>query len=107
MNGMNVLIFNAGSSSLKFCLLDAPGERTLADGEIDWAVEPARLKLRHGGEATAEREGLIVRTPADAVAQVLRELRLGPSGAANGRDDELWAVAHRVVHGGDRRHAAV
>lgn len=37
---MKFLIFNPGSSSLKFSLIGAHGERTLADGGVDWVQKP-------------------------------------------------------------------
>jgi acetate kinase len=58
---MKGLIFDAGSSSLKFRMLKAHGERTLTEGNIG-----------------------AVTTHADAVAHVLREMKqliLTPKGA--------------------------
>ena len=34
---MSILVFNAGSSSLKFGLFDAEARRALVSGGIDWA----------------------------------------------------------------------
>ncbi|HYJ76082.1 MAG TPA: acetate kinase [Kineosporiaceae bacterium] len=69
-----VLVLNAGSSSVKYRLLDpATGER-LADG-------------------TVER----VQDAGDAVRQVVKDL-----GNALRDAGEVAAVGHRVVHGGDR-----
>ena len=102
---MKVLVFNAGSSSLKFSLIEAARERTLLEGAIEWAVAPARLTLRAAGQAAVRRE-LTVRRHADAVAHVLAKLQAG--GSAPVRDPaEIGAVGHRVVHGGDRYAAAV
>ena len=82
---MNILIFNAGSSSLKFSLLEDEHERTLMEGGIDWSD-------------LAAQEQLSVRTHADAVPRVLSQI---------GSSRPLNAVGHRVVHGGDRYGAAV
>ena len=102
---MKVLVFNAGSSSLKFSLLEAERERPLLEGAIDWAVAPARLNLRRGDHAPVRRD-LTVRTHSDAAAHVLAELQAGPSAPV--RDpSEIRAVGHRVVHGGDRYSTAV
>jgi acetate kinase len=102
---MKVLAFNAGTSSLKFSLIEAARERTLLEGAIEWAVAPARLTLRAAGQAVVRRE-LTVRKHADAVAHVLAELQ--PGASAPVRDPaEIGAVGHRVVHGGDRYAAAV
>jgi acetate kinase len=77
---MNVLVCNAGSSSLKFALLEAEGEQLLAGGGVDWAP-----------------------TPSGTARRVLEELRSGRSGSAPAID----AVGHRVVHGGARYPRAV
>ena len=37
---MPILVCNTGSSSLKFSLFEAEGERLLAEGGIDWATAP-------------------------------------------------------------------
>jgi acetate kinase len=72
------LIFNAGSSSLKFSLIEAEREGTLAEGSVDWAAAPGRFCVRRRGQAAVQKE-LTVRTHADAVAPVLDELETGPS----------------------------
>ena len=38
---MQILVLNTGSSSVKFSLIEARGERTLLEGQADWAAEPA------------------------------------------------------------------
>ena len=37
---MHLLVCNTGSSSLKFSLFEAEGERLLAEGGIDWSTAP-------------------------------------------------------------------
>ena len=71
---MNVLVFNAGSSSLKFSLLEAEQERPLLDGAIDWSGEPARLMLRRPDRPDVTRD-LHVRRHRDAIACLTEELR--------------------------------
>lgn len=102
---MKILVFNAGSSSLKFSLLEAERERTLVEGCIDWAAAPARFSVRRRGQEAVQRE-LTVWTHADAVAYILDELQAGRSVPVRLLAD-VRAVAHRVVHGGDRYGAAV
>jgi acetate kinase len=97
-----ILVCNAGSSSLKFSLFDTEDEVLLADGAIDWLRKPAQLVFRAANRPEL-REELKVKKHADAVARILDDLQtadlLGP--------DELQAVGHRVVHGGDRYTSAV
>lgn len=85
--GMKILIFNAGSSTLKFSLMEADRERTLAEGVIECA--PASSC-----------------THADSVARILDRLQSGASAPLRALA-EIRAVGHRVVHGGDRYATAV
>jgi acetate kinase len=92
---MRVLVFNCGSSSLKYRLIEVPAERELAGGEAQRVgprtAEPARIVHRVAGRETTH--------PADmpdhgaAFDQVMRLL-------AAGQDLSPDALGHRVVHGG-------
>jgi acetate kinase len=94
---MKVLIFNSGSSSLKFALFEAAREQSLVEGSIDWAHEPTLLVVNWQGRPTDKRE-LKIRGHAQAIGSILDEL---------GDADEIGAVGHRVVHGGERYSSAV
>src|SRR5712692_6240117 len=111
---MRILVLNAGSSTLKFSLIDSEGERVLASGVADWSAEPARLTIRRpphptlspsGGEGRVRGDRpesdkpLSIRRHADAVHPVLAEL------AEYAHD--IAAVGHRVVHGGERYTSSV
>jgi acetate kinase len=100
-----ILVCNAGSSSLKFSLFDAENEVLLADGGIDWLRKPARLVFRAANQP-AIREELKLEKHADAVGRILDDLQAGASAALQNPED-LRAVGHRVVHGGDRYTSAV
>jgi acetate kinase len=100
-----ILVCNAGSSSLKFSLFDAEDEVLLADGGVDWLTKPARLVFR-GANQPEIREELKLEKHADALARILDDLQAGASAALQGPED-LRAVGHRVVHGGDRYTSAV
>jgi acetate kinase len=100
-----ILVCNAGSSSLKFSLFEAEDELLLADGGIDWLTKPARLVFR-GATQPEIREELKLEKHADAVARILDDLQAGASAALQSPED-LRAVGHRVVHGGDRYTSAV
>jgi acetate kinase len=102
---MKVLVLNAGSSSLKFSLYDTDWERVLGEGLADWSAQPARLAVRPQG-AAEKRTDLDVRHHEDAIGRVLEELLYGKPPLLGGTDD-LGAVGHRVVHGGDRYTTAV
>ncbi|GEM90166.1 acetate/propionate family kinase [Oceanithermus desulfurans] len=83
---MNVLVLNAGSSSLKFSLTDTRAQRHRLRGLVERiGLEQARLTLEGRTEAVAAADH------AAALQAVLRRLDL----------DLVEAVGHRVVHGGD------
>src|SRR5215472_4750483 len=100
-----ILVCNVGSSSFKFSLFDAEDELLLADGGIDWLTKPARLVFRATNQLEIHEE-LKLEKHADAVVRILEDLQAGPSPALDSIED-LRAVGHRVVHGGDRYTSAV
>src|SRR6476620_12503962 len=100
-----ILVCNAGSSSLKFSLFDAEDEVLLAEGGIDWLRKPTRLVFRRSDQPEI-REELKLEKHADAVARILDDLQAGPLAALQNPED-LRAVGHRVVHGGERYTSAV
>jgi acetate kinase len=63
---MHILVCNSGSSSLKFSLFEAEGERLLAEGGIDWSTTPTRLVVRCMGQPEV-REELTLQHHADRV----------------------------------------
>ena len=100
-----ILVCNSGSSSLKFSLFEAEEELLLVEGGVDWSRKPTRLVFRRTGEGEL-REELKVGKHADAIVRILDDLQAGPSAALDGLED-LRAVGHRVVHGGERYTSAV
>src|SRR5215469_4140466 len=100
-----ILVCNAGSSSLKFSLFDTDDEVLLVDGGIDWLRKPAQLVFRRANQPEI-REELKLEKHADAVVRILDDLQTGSSPSLQSPED-LRAVGHRVVHGGDRYTSAV
>jgi acetate kinase len=100
-----ILVCNAGSSSLKFSFFDAEDEVLLADGGIDWIKKPTRLVFRRADQPEI-REELKLEKHTDAVARIFDDLQAGPSPVLHSVE-ELRAVGHRVVHGGERYTSAV
>ncbi len=93
---MSIVVFNAGSSSLKFGLYDQDAV-TLATGAIDWAAnrEQAELTLWREG-AEPERSQHKIPNYHAAIGRALEAL----TGAKSRR--EITAVGQRVVHGGPK-----
>ncbi len=98
---MNILVYNCGSSSLKFRLYAMPEERELAGGEFQRigsrTSESPVVVYRVAGEA--RRETGAWKTHAEAAESVYRIVAL--AGASR-----IDAVGHRIVHGGERFHAS-
>ena len=94
---MNFLVLNAGSSTLKFRLLELRGAsdeepRVLVQGLVDrWGTPQAGLKVTAGG-GEATRQSVAAESPAEAAAHAIRACH--PHG--------IDALGHRVVHGGPR-----
>ena len=93
---MNVLLLNAGSSSLKFSLLNSDDRAVIASGTADWSGKTTHYEFTGtGGES---RESTVPwRHASDAVRHVVSDLKRE---ALRDRT-ELQAVGHRWVHGGD------
>ena len=101
---MRLLIFNAGSSSLKFELLElasGPASR-LASGTFADEDGTGQYRLKSNPADTSRSPA--VRTLAEAAKHALDWLAGGPG---HGRDllAAVEATAHRIVHGGARFHA--
>ena len=95
---MNVLVLNAGSSSLKYQLINVETHEVLAKGICE-RVGSAEAFHKHGID---ENEVVIDTHMPDhnaAMALVLEALTSGPTKAIDSLDD-IDAVGHRVVQGG-------
>jgi acetate kinase len=93
-----VLVLNCGSSSVKYQLfvVPGPGHDRLDDGDDGHDGGHDGLDGLDGGQVLAEGVVERVTDHAAALDDVLHRLRAAP-----GLDD-LLAVGHRVVHGGER-----
>jgi acetate kinase len=98
---MKVLVINAGSSSIKFELYDMPAERVLASGLVERIGEQgSRLLWRSDGDAIERELRQVIPDHAAGLVLVLEAIS-GGEGAPLERLEELGAVGHRVVHGGE------
>lgn len=98
---MNILVLNCGSSSVKFQLLEMTEERLLAKGLVERiGAGQARVKYKTpAGKLTREPDEITDHTT--AVAYVLDLLTKGGQAVVDSLDD-IAAIGHRVVHGGER-----
>ena len=96
---MSILVFNAGSSSLKFGLFDSEALETLVSGAIDWADgdrRRAKFTLRCGHQQQTQSTVDV----ADDGAAATRAIR------ALLEEHNISVVGHRVVHGGSNLQSA-
>jgi acetate kinase len=105
---MNVLVLNAGSSTLKFQLIRTDPDRMardaddrLARGVIDRIGGEALLDL-HATGRPRERGARPVRDLRAALETLLRWLATALPADVYGGVRDIHAVGHRVVHGGER-----
>ncbi len=98
---MKVLVINCGSSSLKYQLIDSDNQEALAVGICDRiGLELGDLKhTPAGGERFAKE--IEIKDHEVAVKLVLQALTDKEHGVIESLD-EIGAVGHRVVHGGEK-----
>ena len=99
---MKILVINAGSSSLKYQLIDMENETLLAKGLCERIGIDGHLKHSPlvGGKPVFN-EDLPMPTHAEAIAAVIDKLTSAEYGVVASMK-EIDAVGHRVVHGGEK-----
>lgn len=99
---MKVLVINAGSSSLKYQLIDVEKKTVIAKGLID------RIGIKDSNiiyKPSMGKKGFeIVRDVKDHVEaiRIVIDAMLDPENGVIKSMDEIDAVGHRVVHGGEK-----
>ena len=99
---MKVLVINAGSSSLKYQLIDMETEAVLAKGLCERIGIDGHLKHTPliGGKPVFN-EDISLPTHSEAIAAVIDKLTSAEYGVVASMS-EIDAVGHRVVHGGEK-----
>lgn len=97
---MNVLVINCGSSSLKYQLINADSEKALASGICERIGIDGKFKYKSNTGAKVEKE-VTMETHETAIKIVLDAL-IDPENGVIKSLDEIGAVGHRVVHGGEK-----
>ena len=97
---MNVLVVNAGSSSLKYQLCDTTSATVYAKGICERiGTEGSLIEHKHLIKGLKVEESHAMPTHAEAMKFVVEKL-LDPEYGCISSMDEIEAVGHRVVHGG-------
>ena len=99
---MKILVINAGSSSLKYQLIDMETEQVMAKGLCERIGIDGHLKHSPlvGGKPVFN-EDVPMPTHSEAIAAVIDKLTSAEYGVV-GSMKEIDAVGHRVVHGGEK-----
>jgi acetate kinase len=97
---MKVLVVNAGSSSIKYQVMDMTDESVLAKGLVDRVGIPGTT-LKH--EPIGKDDVLIKKDLPDHTAgmKLVLDVLINPEYGCIKSMDEIGAVGHRVVHGGE------
>lgn len=103
---MIILVVNAGSSSLKYQLFDMDNEIVLAKGLCDRiGIEGSFIKHNTHDERSVIKE-IVMTTHKDAIAALMKVLTHDEWGVIKSLN-EISAVGHRVVHGGEKFFSSV
>ena len=105
---MNILVINAGSSSLKYQLLNPETGSLLAKGLCERIGIDGKFtyKPQVEGKAALDAVDVAMPTHSEAIQAVLDALVDGKNGVV-GSMKEIEAVGHRVVHGGEAFNKSV
>ena len=102
---MKVLVINCGSSSLKYQLIDMENEGVLAQGLVERiGIEGSILTQKVNGEKYIIEQPM--ESHKDAIRLVLEALVDENHGVIKNMN-EISAVGHRVVHGGEKYSKSV
>ena len=105
---MNVLVINAGSSSLKYQLLNPATGTLLAKGLCERIGIDGKFtyKPQVEGKQTLKAVDVAMPTHSEAIQTVLNAL-VDPENGVIASMNEIGAVGHRVVHGGEKFASSV
>lgn len=98
---MNILVINCGSSSIKFQLIDSGSEQCIAKGICERiGIEGSMLTYAPSG---GEKISTVTPMPDHTVAvRLVLEALTDPGTGVVKHLDEIGAVGHRLVHGGEK-----
>ncbi len=103
---MKILVLNCGSSSVKYKLIETANNDTLAEGGVERiGLEDGFLKFKRA-DGSKETVSLGHVDHNGAVSAILNNLTDEKEGCIKSYD-EIDAVGHRVVHGGEKFNKSV
>ena len=98
---MNIIVVNAGSSSVKLTCYWPTVDSVMATGMVERIGLNGTLLHYQAGEREPVKKPVKIRNTAEAVAVLARHLVDPQTGCLNSLE-EVQAVGHRVVHGGEK-----
>ena len=98
---MNILVINAGSSSLKYQLLNPETQQVLAKGLCERIGIDGKFTYKPEGKQAVKEADVAMPTHSEAIKAVLDALVDKDNGVISSMK-EIDAVGHRVVHGGEK-----
>ncbi len=103
---MNIIVLNCGSSSIKYQLFDMPSKKVLVKGLVEKiGLKGSAIKLQRDGEKDVKLTGEILdhQQGIEFLLGILISEEYGVLKSLN----EINAVGHRVVHGGEEFSGSV
>ena len=100
---MNILVINSGSSSIKYQLFQMPSKQPICSGLVERiGIEGSFIKhtVFANGEKISIEKDAFISNHGEGLKQVLALLAEGEL-AVIASPDDVAAVGHRVVHGGE------
>ena len=98
---MNILVINAGSSSLKYQLLNPDTQEVLAKGLCERIGIDGKFTYKPAGKDPIKDADVAMPTHSEAIQTVLHALVDEKNGVISSMK-EIDAVGHRGVHGGEK-----
>ena len=105
---LKILVVNAGSSSLKYQLIDMENESVLAKGNCEQIGTESTFTHKVPSDETKNIKALPMEMPDHAAAlKIVLNTLVDASHGVIGSTDEIDAVGHRVLHGGEKFSGSV
>ena len=105
---MNILVINCGSSTIKFQLIDVEkNNEVIAKGRCDMVgYKESNIIYNNVRDGIKKNEDIPMPTHKEALEVLLNTLMDKEIGVITSMD-EIYAVGHRVVHGGEKFNSSV
>lgn len=98
---MKILVVNCGSSSLKYQLVEMKDNKVICKGVVERIGIEGSILTHENFQGEKQKKEEKINNHKDAINNVLSILVDKNTGAINNLD-EIHAVGHRVVHGGEK-----